>query len=62
VKGREKLNILLVDDNLENLVVLEALLEDPDYNIIKTTSGNEALSLMLEHALPWCSSMSRCLK
>jgi PAS domain S-box-containing protein len=49
MKEREKLNILLVDDKPENLVSLEALLENPDHNIIKTTSGNKALSLMLEY-------------
>jgi len=49
MKEREKLNILLVDDKPENLVSLEALLENPDHNIIKTTSGNEALRLMLEY-------------
>ena len=49
MKEREKLNILLVDDKPENLVSLEALLENPDHNSIKTTSGNEALRLMLEY-------------
>lgn len=45
----DKTNILLVDDRPENLLPLEALLQEPDLNIIKATSGNEALSLMLEH-------------
>ena len=45
----EKVNILLVDDRPENLMVLEALLGDLDLNIVKATSGNEALSLMLEN-------------
>jgi len=49
MKGREKLNILIVDDRPENLVPLESLLESPDRNIIKATSGNQALSLMLEY-------------
>jgi len=42
-------NILIVDDRLENLLVLEGLLEDFNCNVIKATSGNEALGLMLEY-------------
>jgi len=44
-----KMNILIVDDRPENLLVLESILEDLHLNIIKATSGNEALGLMLEH-------------
>ncbi len=47
-KDREKVNILLVDDRKENLIALEALLENPDLRIIKAESGNQALGLMLE--------------
>ncbi len=43
------LDILVVDDKPENLLAMEALLEAPDVNIVKATSGNEALGLMLEH-------------
>ena len=45
----EKANILLVDDRPENLLALESLLESPDLNIVKATSGNEALGLMLKY-------------
>ena len=45
----EKSNILLVDDRPENLVAMEGLLESPDLNIVKASSGNEALGLMLKH-------------
>ena len=44
-----KSNILLVDDRPENLVALEALLENDDLNIIKAASGIQALGLVLEY-------------
>ena len=44
-----KVNLLLVDDRPENLFALESILEGPDRNIFKAYSGNEALSLVLEH-------------
>ena len=49
MKETERENILLVDDRPENLAALGAWLEGLDLNIFKATSGNEALSLMLEH-------------
>ncbi|GBD95318.1 MAG TPA: hybrid sensor histidine kinase/response regulator [Nitrospirae bacterium] len=45
----ERQNILIVDDRPENLLALEALLEGPAQNIVKATSGNAALGLMLEY-------------
>ena len=45
----QKVDILLVDDRAENLLSLEGILEDLPVNIIKATSGNESLSLMLEY-------------
>ena len=44
----EKTNILLVDDKPENLVALEAILEDLDQNLVKAGSGQEALRLVLK--------------
>lgn len=41
--------VLLVDDRPDNLLVLESILESPELTLIKATSGNEALSLVLEH-------------
>ncbi len=41
-------NILIVDDKPENLLALAGLLDSPEINIIKATSGNEALALVLE--------------
>ena len=40
--------VLLVDDRTENLISLEALLSDQGYDIVKATSGNEALRLTLK--------------
>jgi two-component system cell cycle response regulator len=45
----EKANILLVDDRPQNLLALQGLLEGLDVKVVKATSGNEALSLMLEY-------------
>jgi signal transduction histidine kinase len=43
-------NVLLVDDLQENLIALEALIRRPGRRIFTARSGDEALSLMLEHA------------
>jgi len=50
-KEVEKFNILIVDDRIENLIALESLILHPELNIIRALSGNEALSLMLEHEI-----------
>lgn len=42
-------NILIVDDLPENLLALEALIRAPGRRIFEAKSGNEALSLLLEH-------------
>ncbi len=47
----EKFNILIVDDRKENLITLETIISSPELLIIKALSGNEALSLMLEHEI-----------
>ncbi len=45
----EKTNILLVDDRPENLLALETILKRPGLGLIKASSGNEALGMILEY-------------
>ena len=49
MKQQSSNHVLVVDDKPENLLVLESLLEDMDCNIVKASSGNEALGLMLDY-------------
>jgi two-component system, sensor histidine kinase and response regulator len=46
--SEEVVNILLVDDRQENLLALEAVLGDLGQNLIRATSGAEALRAILE--------------
>jgi len=45
----EKINILLVDDRPENLLTLEAILDNNEYELIKVQSGEDALKYLLKH-------------
>jgi signal transduction histidine kinase/DNA-binding response OmpR family regulator len=49
IDSNEPISILLVDDRPENLLSLENLIQSKELNIIKATSGNDALGLMLRH-------------
>lgn len=46
-----KAKVLIVDDRPENLLVLESLIDEPDVELIKAESGNEALAKTLDHDL-----------
>ena len=39
----EQVNILIVDDEPRNLAVLESILDDPGYRLVRATTGDEAL-------------------
>ena len=43
----QRVNILLVDDRVENLVALESILEAPDYRLVRAQNGQEALLAVL---------------
>src|SRR5690349_8306340 len=43
---QEKVDVLLVDDVYANLMSLEAILRRPDYNLVRASSGEEALRLL----------------
>src|ERR1700744_1194130 len=44
----QRVNILMVDDEPANLAALEAILENSGQNLIKASSGQEALRYVLE--------------
>ena len=45
----ERINILLVDDDPRNLDALEAILEDPGYQLLRAVDANSALRMLLDH-------------
>jgi len=47
----DKQKILMVDDKPENLIALEAVMEDDTREIIKAYSGNEALKVLLKESV-----------
>src|SRR5260370_16007118 len=51
MRGDEKLNILLVDDQPAKLLSYEVILRDLDENLIKAASGREALEHLLKREI-----------
>jgi PAS domain S-box-containing protein len=45
----DRAKVLVVDDHHENLVALRSILEKLDCEVMETTSGSEALALILKH-------------
>ena len=43
------INVLIVDDEPKNLSVLETVLDDPGYRLIRAGSGSEALMALMAH-------------
>jgi PAS domain S-box-containing protein len=48
IEGQLPVNILLVDDEVRNLEVLEAILDAPDYRLIRAATVEQALMLLLD--------------
>jgi PAS domain S-box-containing protein len=49
MSSTDKVNILLVDDRRENLLALEGILNSLGQNLVKVTSGEEALKFLLRN-------------
>jgi len=45
---KKPVNILVVDDRDENLIAVEAVLDDPGYRLVRARSGREALKEVLD--------------
>jgi len=45
--GTDPINILIVDDEPKNLTVLQLILDDPDYRLVRAESAEEALLALI---------------
>jgi len=48
-KAGDRINILMVDDSPTNLLALESILRAPDRNLIRASSGEDALRYLLDN-------------
>jgi response regulator RpfG family c-di-GMP phosphodiesterase len=48
---QEKVNILLVDDQPAKLLAYEVILKELDENLVKASSGREALEFLLKNVV-----------
>ena len=51
MQPEQKVNILLVDDQPENLLALEAILDKLGQNLVRVTSGKDALEMPAQSRL-----------
>jgi signal transduction histidine kinase/DNA-binding response OmpR family regulator len=49
ITAGDRINILMVDDSSTNLLALEAILRAPDRNLIRASSGEDALRYLLDN-------------
>lgn len=49
MSSAEPVNILIVDDEPANLVVLETVLDDPGYRLVRANSPDQALLALVQH-------------
>ena len=47
VRHADPINILIVDDEPKNLIVLETILDDPDYRLVRAGSADQALHALV---------------
>ena len=47
--ANEQINILMVDDSPTNLLALESILHAPDRNLVRASSGDDALRYLLDN-------------
>ena len=59
-RDRDRVNILVVDDQPSKLLSYEVILEELGENLIKASSGRQALEQLLRTKSPSSLSTSRC--